>query len=307
MGSLSSFWQLGDELRGQSKVAEDNKWLMAASKLAEQTRVKGERMNNLDLSKGPVEQRARDKFGFQEDNKFESQYFNMLSLDSKVNENVSKISFRNGMYNMNAVYQKNNASIVGNMTGNKYNNKEINNCNNNNNESANTVEKRFKTLPATETLPRNEVLGGYIFVCNNDTMQEDLKRQLFGLPPRYRDSVRAITPGLPLFLYNYTTHQLHGIFEHRKFTDVDYDISLLAASFGGSNIDPTAWEDKKCKGESRFPAQVRIHVRKICKALEEDSFRPVLHHYDGPKFRLELSVPETLNLLDLCEQAGSAA
>lgn len=32
-------------------------------------------------------------------------------------------------------------------------------------------------------------------------------------PPRYRDSVLAITPGLPLFLYNYTTHQLHGRFE----------------------------------------------------------------------------------------------
>lgn len=31
-----------------------------------------------------------------------------------------------------------------------------------------------------------------------------------------------------------------------------------AASFGGANIDPTAWEDKKCKGESRFPAQVNI-------------------------------------------------
>lgn len=31
---------------------------------------------------------------------------------------------------------------------------------------------------------------------------------------------------------------------------------LQAASFGGTNIDPTAWEDKKCKGESRFPAQV---------------------------------------------------
>lgn len=77
-----------------------------------------------------------------------------------------------------------------------------------------------------------------------------------------------------------------------------------AASFGGSNIDPTAWEDKKCKGESRFPAQVRIRVRKLCKALEEDEFRPVLHHYDGPKFRLELSIPETLDLLDLCEQAG---
>jgi hypothetical protein len=30
-----------------------------------------------------------------------------------------------------------------------------------------------------------------------------------------------------------------------------------AVSFGGSNIDPTAWEDRKCKGESRFPAQVK--------------------------------------------------
>lgn len=36
---------------------------------------------------------------------------------------------------------------------------------------------------------------------------------LTGLPQRYRDSVRTIQPGLPLFLYNYTTHQLHGIFE----------------------------------------------------------------------------------------------
>ncbi|XP_059451768.1 B2 protein [Corylus avellana] len=306
METMQSFWQLGDELRGQSKVSEDHKWFVAASKLAEQTKLKGERMNNLDLSKGPAEIRTREKFGFQEDNKFESLNFNMLNLDSKLTENVSKNSFRNGIYNMNAVYQKNNASLVGNLMGTKHsgnnhsnkvsNDNSSNNSNNNNNENANSnnsVDKRFKTLPATETLPRNEVLGGYIFVCNNDTMQEDLKRQLFGLPPRYRDSVRAITPGLPLFLYNYTTHQLHGIFE--------------AASFGGSNIDPTAWEDKKCKGESRFPAQVRIRVRKLCKALEEDAFRPVLHHYDGPKFRLELSVPETLDLLDLCEQAGSVA
>ena len=52
MESLHSFWQLGDELRGQSKVSEDHKWLMVASKLAEQTQAKGERVNNLDLSKG---------------------------------------------------------------------------------------------------------------------------------------------------------------------------------------------------------------------------------------------------------------
>ncbi|EYU23311.1 hypothetical protein MIMGU_mgv1a010649mg [Erythranthe guttata] len=149
---------------------------------------------------------------------------------------------------------------------------------NGNGENKSSVDKRFKTLPPAESLPRNETIGGYIFVCNNDTMSENLKRELFGLPPRYRDSVRAITPGLPLFLYNYSTHQLHGVFE--------------AASFGGTNIDPSAWEDKKNPGESRFPAQVRVVTRKICEPLEEDSFRPILHHYDGPKFRLELNIPE---------------
>ncbi|XP_031125514.1 B2 protein-like [Ipomoea triloba] len=169
---------------------------------------------------------------------------------------------------------------------NKNVNKEGNNNNNNNNISdKNGVDKRFKTLPPSEALPRNETVGGYIFVCNNDTMEENLRRQLFGLPPRYRDSVRQITPGLPLFLYNYSTHQLHGIFE--------------AASFGGTNIDPSAWEDKKNPGESRFPAQVRVVTRKVCEPLEEDAFRPILHHYDGPKFRLELNIPETLSLLDI--------
>ncbi|GFP82767.1 b2 protein [Phtheirospermum japonicum] len=146
----------------------------------------------------------------------------MLNLEAKFNENVPKSNFRNGIYNnMNAIYPNPNASSMGNISGSKYDNinhvkEPINSSNSNfanNKEDNNALDKRYKTLPAAETLPRNEVLGGYIFVCNNDTMQEDLKRQLFGLPPRYRDSVRAITPGLPLFLYNYTTHQLHGIFE----------------------------------------------------------------------------------------------
>lgn len=168
----------------------------------------------------------------------------------------------------------------------KENNSSKNNNNNDfNGESKSGVDKRFKTLPPSEALPRDETVGGYIFVCNNDTMEENLKRQLFGLPPRYRDSVRQITPGLPLFLYNYSTHQLHGIYE--------------AASFGGTNIDPTAWEDKKNAGESRFPAQVRVQTRQLCEPLDEDAFRPILHHYDGPKFRLELSVPEALSLLDI--------
>jgi hypothetical protein len=175
------------------------------------------------------------------------------------------------------IHKKNKKPINGN--DNKDKNKE---------SGGNKNDKRFKTLPPSESLPRNETVGGYIFVCNSDTMAENLKRQLFGLPPRYRDSVRQITPGLPLFLYNYSTHQLHGVFE--------------AASFGESNIDPTAWEDKKYNGESRFPAQVRVITRKVCEPLEEDSFRPILHHYDGPKFRLELNIPEALSLLDIFQE-----
>ncbi|TMW96070.1 hypothetical protein EJD97_007989 [Solanum chilense] len=297
MDGMNTYWQFEDELRGQSKVSEDHTWTTGTVKLAEQLRSKGERVNNLDLSKSSAESRFRVYLGLQEDNKWENQYRNMLNFDSKITDNTTKGSFSNDIHNVNSVCPKSNVNSLGNMSFSKFSSNHTNDAssygNNKNTESINgnnAVDKRFKTLPAAETLPRNEVLGGYIFVCNNDTMQEDLKRQLFGLPPRYKDSVRAITPGLPLFLYNYTTHQLHGIFE--------------ATSFGGSNIDPTAWEDKKCKGESRFPAQVKIRIRKLGRALEEDAFRPVLHHYDGPKFRLELSVPETLDLMDLFENTS---
>lgn len=235
---MRSFWQLGDELRGQSKASEDQKWFMAASKLADQTRSKGERSNNLDLSKGPVEARPREKFGFQEENKFETFNFNMMNSELKFNAG----------YDFYVFGQKHLSG--GKFSYNQFTNREGNNFSStHNNDSMNVAaDKRFKTLPASECLPKSEVLGGYIFVCNNDTMLEDLKHQLFGihfifesahlmvefpfshmylclllsllcpsgLPPRYRDSVRTITPGLPLFLYNYTTHQLHGIFEVRS-------------------------------------------------------------------------------------------
>ncbi|THU62504.1 hypothetical protein C4D60_Mb01t05840 [Musa balbisiana] len=91
----------------------------------------------------------------------------------------------------------------------------------------------------------------------------------------------------------------NGVIKDYFNTAVNKPINKLSASFGGTNIDPTAWEDKKCPGESRFPAQVRVVTRKLYEPLEEDSFRPILHHYDGPKFRLELNVEEALKLLDI--------
>ncbi|KAH7432196.1 hypothetical protein KP509_07G012900 [Ceratopteris richardii] len=266
MENMYGFWNFGDSNRlTQSEIQEDQSWKVVATKLAfaDQMRFKFDRSRPdvkviVPHEKNNKQTKGKSKARADESLKGDGYNQKYTESDQRYGDLGQKLGLSNTL----------SATTV------------------------NSTDKRFKSLPASETLPRHETLGGYIFVCNNDTMAEDLKRQLFGLPQRYRDSVRAIQPGLPLFLYNYTTHQLHGVYE--------------AASFGGSNIDPTAWEDKKCKGESRFPAQVRIRVRKLAKPLEEDSFRPVLYHYDGPKFRLQLSVPETLALLDLFSEAGMA-
>lgn len=124
--------------------------------------------------------------------------------------------------------------------------------------------RRSSGHPQSDAPPLQEPLAGYIFVCNAETMEDDLKRQLFGacpfasrpatptseglwrdcqgssastdsvagpacallmgcvgwsrvcgagLPQKHHDSVRNIQAGMPIFLYNYTVHQLHGVFE----------------------------------------------------------------------------------------------
>ncbi|KAK3137815.1 hypothetical protein QOZ80_5AG0360860 [Eleusine coracana subsp. coracana] len=293
------FWQFSEQLRLQNNFSNLS--------IADSIWSNSDRRNNDLPPPGLIGGSGNNKLAFGTTNHADrnNNAFD-LSFNNNNKNNAFDFSFNNNK-NKNSVDPMNNNKNAFTNDVKSYFNKSVgrpasNNNNNNNhlsnkkhnvdkkktttnNNNSSGVDKRFKSLPASESLPRGEAIGGYIFVCNNDTMEENLKRQLFGLPSRYRDSVRAIRPGLPLFLYNYSTHQLHGIFE--------------AASFGGSNIDPAAWEDKKCPGESRFPAQVRVATRKICDPLEEDAFRPILHHYDGPKFRLELSVPEALSLLDI--------
>ncbi|KAI3727745.1 hypothetical protein L6452_16365 [Arctium lappa] len=326
----SSFWQFSDQLRIQSNnlstlSLNDSIWSTSyASKRPEKDRrnfdirVGGDVINPTTTTTGSTNNSGpsskSDFNGFNFDWKIgSSSVIGSTNQNHPLGDNFGiNGGFNKGIYskpslNLNQNFNQNsNGRVVINGKngggddkhgyGSKHGKNKKNHGNNNNNNvnngdkdgGKNSVDKRFKTLPPSESLPRNETVGGYIFVCNNDTMQENLKRQLFGLPPRYRDSVRQITPGLPLFLYNYSTHQLHGVFE--------------AASFGGTNIDPSAWEDMKNQGESRFPAQVRVMTRNVYEPLEEDSFRPILHHYDGPKFRLELNIPEAISLLDIFEE-----
>ncbi|XP_040380529.1 B2 protein-like isoform X2 [Oryza brachyantha] len=253
-GYEREFWQFSDQLRlhnFSSLSIADSIWTPAVDR--------SNSNNNNKLAFATTTTNAADRYNYSSPSQQ-----HLLNNKSVVGRPAAKI---NNYY----YYSTSSDDII---SGKK---KGIDGRNNSKKSSSISSEKRLKRLAASESLAKEEAMGGYIFVCNKETMEENLKRQLFGLPSRYRESVRAIRPGLPLFLYNYSTHQLHGIFE--------------AASFGGSNIDPTAWEDDDTK-QSRFPAQ-------ICEPLEEDAFRPVLHHYDGPKFRLELSVAEAVSLLDI--------
>lgn len=205
--AMDNLWHLGDEFRGQSKVVEDRQWSLMTSKLAEITKSKAERMNDFEYARMNTvpDVKQWDKLSYhQEDNKMDHLNLGLMNLDLKMNdlkmnEAAMKYPFRNMAYNMNPMYPKGNNGNVNsfkmNVGVNKYpnnqNGKEANgkhnggNNNNGGNSNNNSVDKRFKTLPTSEMLPRNEVLGGYIFVCNNDTMQEDLKRQLFGMPTMY--------------------------------------------------------------------------------------------------------------------------
>jgi hypothetical protein len=190
---MDNLWHLGDELRGQPKLVEDRQWSLMTSKLAEISRAKGERMNGFDYGRMTAVPDVKMPYHHGDGSRVDHLNRGLLDLkmnDLNMNEAAVKNSFCNMPYNMNQMYPKggNVNAFKTNVGVNKYSNspngKDANGkhsgSTNNGNNGNSAVDKRFKTLPTSEMLPRNEVLGGYIFVCNNDTMQEDLKRQLFG-------------------------------------------------------------------------------------------------------------------------------
>ncbi|KEH35158.1 DCD (development and cell death) domain protein [Medicago truncatula] len=235
----NSFWQFSDQLRHQtsnlaSLSLNDSIWSTNMTKRPDQRRnfdVKNSDINNsftnfnskpssdlndgwkmMNNSNGPLfSMPHNNNSSFAGFNKgiYSSPYVNNLNNNTNNLSNINLNGYKSG-FKVGDEFQLGNKGVKKNIN----NNNNINKKHGDNTDVAKTsADKKFKTLPPSESLPRNETIGGYIFVCNNDTMAENLKRQIFGLPPRYRDSVRTITPGLPLFLYNYSTHQLHGIFE----------------------------------------------------------------------------------------------
>ncbi|KAJ1691321.1 hypothetical protein LUZ63_015476 [Rhynchospora breviuscula] len=127
-------------------------------------------------------------------------------------------------------------------------------------------------------------LGGVIFGCKNNTMQECLTKQLFGLPSTHYSYIRNIDAGLPLFLFNYSDRTMHGIFK--------------AAGSGEMNIDPYAWSDDGTV-KTPYPAQVRILTKTSCLPLSEDQFKKVIgdNYYTPSHFWFELDHAQTKKLI----------
>jgi Development and cell death domain len=73
-------------------------------------------------------------------------------------------------------------------------------------------------------LGEDSKLGGVVFGCTHETMDECLRNMIFGLPKSHWAYVYYIEPGLPIFLFNYHDRNLHGIFR--------------AVSYGQLEINP---------------------------------------------------------------------
>ncbi|KAI7837920.1 hypothetical protein COHA_008227 [Chlorella ohadii] len=103
-------------------------------------------------------------------------------------------------------------------------------------------------------------LGGVIFMCNNRTFHTCMEHQMFGLPQAHWCYVQYVRTGMPLFLWNFESKQLHGIFK--------------AASDGEWELDPTGWTDGSRR--TPYPCQVRIEVYLECPPLPLDTFKPLI-------------------------------
>lgn len=135
---------------------------------------------------------------------------------------------------------------------------------------------------------KKEDLGGVIFSCTKSTMEECLQKELFGLPASHISYVKNVEPGLPVFLFNASNRLIYGIFE--------------ATSHGQMSIDEFAWTESG-EGKTKFPAQVRIRMKRQCLPLQEQRYYRVLkrNYPNSENFWFELDQEQTSNLIALFE------
>jgi len=116
----------------------------------------------------------------------------------------------------------------------------------------------------------------YIFYCNNQTVEECLKKGLFGNTYKHWETVKKIRKGDPIFLINLSTGILYGPF--------------VATRKPQLNLDPYAF----ISSGRNYPAQVEVKWYRVMKMERPYSKLPFL---DGQQTRLKPR--ETVRLLTM--------
>ena len=79
--------------------------------------------------------------------------------------------------------------------------------------------------------------AGFMFACSDQTQGECFDKLLFGLPESNFKAMKGIGPDTAVFLLNFKTRQVYGVFQ--------------PAGEAAMNIDAGAWQRK-------YPAQIRV-------------------------------------------------
>lgn len=141
--------------------------------------------------------------------------------------------------------------------------------------------KLYDLVLNRRSLGEDSKLGGVVFGCTHETMDECLRNMIFGLPKSHWSYVYYIEPGLPIFLFNYHDRNLHGIFRAISYGQLEINphgermrgrSSSLLPQMAGARSEcrhhiteatlssHAAWTNSD-HIKTRYPAQVEVEVR----------------------------------------------
>uniref|UniRef100_A0A0D6QVG9 DCD domain-containing protein n=1 Tax=Araucaria cunninghamii TaxID=56994 RepID=A0A0D6QVG9_ARACU len=126
-------------------------------------------------------------------------------------------------------------------------------------------------------------LAGLIFMCNDRQRVNCFRYQVFGMPTSKAKLLDHVKLGTKLFLFEYESRKLWGIFEASSYPDVEID----KEAFREAEID--------------FPLQVRFSIYKLCDPLPEELFKEAIkeNYYSMRKFHFELNAEQVYKLAQL--------
>ena len=164
--------------------------------------------------------------------------------------------------------------------------------------------------PGWSALARDDRLAGAIFGATHATFDECIERSLFGLPMQHRPMVEQVArerQHTVLFLFNYSSRMLHGVFGVAG--EAGFPLERHAWVAGAWSHD-TQSEVRGRWPATRFSAQVRILRFKVSPPpVHMDKLAHVLDVKNGRinKIHQVLSREQTAELLRIFERETDAA